>query len=64
MDGHVPARRAALERLARWWSSATQESRFALLERTIQGDREAPQLKDLQIAIYLAEVESGEVREG
>jgi hypothetical protein len=50
----------ALETLARWWTSATQEARYALYARAIQGDREAPRLETLRLAIYLAETEAGE----
>jgi hypothetical protein len=56
--------RFALERLARWWTSATQEERFALLRATLAGEKEAPRLGTLKLAIYLAEVEAGEVSEG
>jgi hypothetical protein len=57
--GHV-------EQLARWWSSATKEARFVLLQRVLgqkaplKGD---PTLKELQLAIYLAEATAGEVIE-
>jgi hypothetical protein len=54
----------ALEHLARWWTSAAKEERFALLRATIHGDENAPPLETLQIAIYLAEVEAGEISEG
>jgi hypothetical protein len=63
VDG-AHATSAAVERLARWWTEASQGARFELLRRSIQGDREAPNLEALQIAIYLAEVEAGEVAEG
>lgn len=55
---------ASVERLARWWSSASQEERFALLRRSIHGEAEAPPLREVQLAIYLAEVEAGAVSEG
>lgn len=66
MDGNVPDGHPAraLERLARWWTEASQESRFALLRASIHGAKEAPPLRALQVAIYLAEVEAGEVTEG
>ena len=53
-----------LERLARWWTSASQEARFRLLKRSIEGEAEAPPLKTVQLAIYLAECEAGEVGQG
>lgn len=53
-----------VDALARWWTSASQEARFALLKRTCEGDPSAPPLRTLQIAIYLAEAEAGEVAEG
>lgn len=52
----------ALDQLARWWTAATQEARFELYTKAIKGDREAPTLRTLQIAIYLAEAEGGETR--
>jgi hypothetical protein len=55
---------AVVEQLARWWTSASQEARFELYKAAIEGDRQAPRLRTLQIAIYLAESEAGEVREG
>lgn len=63
---HVGTRRLSspVEQLARWWTSATQAERFWLVNRAIKGDPEAPSLATLQIAIYLAEVEAGEVAEG
>jgi hypothetical protein len=48
--------------LARWWTSATEEARFALW---LQATREnTPDLRALQLAVYLAETEAGEVAEG
>lgn len=64
---HVSDRRRpslAVERLARWWSSASQAERFALCRASIHGDPEAPPFRTLQVAIYLAEVEAGETEEG
>jgi hypothetical protein len=61
----VPVRATpAVERLARWWTSATQGERFETLRRSIKGDSEAPPLREIQLAIYLSEVEAGEVSEG
>lgn len=56
--------RVDVAELARWWTDASSEARFALLERSIKGEAKAPPLNALQIAIYLAEVEAGEVGEG
>jgi len=66
---YVQARRrvesvASLQTLCCWWNAATQEERFRLLQHTINGDPEAPPLKALQLAIYLAEVEAGEIDQG
>lgn len=65
-SGHVSTGRrlGSVEELARWWNAATQEARFALYEKSIKGDQDAPPLQALRIAIYLAEVEAGEVSEG
>jgi len=52
---------ASLERLCRWWTNAAQAERFQLVKRSIEGDTEAPPLKVVQLAIYLAEVANGEV---
>ena len=66
--GHGVGRLAwNVEQLARWWTSATKEERFALLKRTIEAKtqtRDAPTLGEVRLAIYLAEVEAGEVSEG
>lgn len=48
--------------LARWWTSATNEARFALLTTATQENR--PPLDQLHLAIILAETEAGEVTEG
>lgn len=50
--------------LARWWTSASQEERFALLRATIHGDPSSPPLETLRLAIIAAEIEAGEVGEG
>jgi hypothetical protein len=55
---------ASLHTLCAWWTQAAQKERFECLRRTIHGDPNAPPLKTLQLAIYLAEVEAGEVSEG
>ena len=55
---------ASVVALARWWTSASQAERFELLKRTIEGDAQAPALKEVQLAIFLAESEAGEVSEG
>lgn len=54
----------SVERMARWWTSASSEERYALLRASCKGDPEAPKLDALQIAIYLAEAEAGQVSEG
>lgn len=54
----------AIETLARYWTSATQAQRFALVKASLEGWDGAPSYRELQIAIYLAEVEAGEVAEG
>lgn len=51
-----------VDELARWWTSATQEARFALLKSSIQAG--SPPLDKLRYAIILAEIEAGEVAEG
>lgn len=56
------ARDAEVERLARWWTQASEEARYEALRASING--EAPPLEALRIAIYLAEVEAGQVAEG
>lgn len=56
-----------LEQLARWWTSAPQEARFALLKQVVERRATAPQevtLRELQLAIYLAEAEAGEISQG
>jgi hypothetical protein len=53
---------APLERLCQWWTQAPQIERFQLVKRSIEGDENAPPLKVLNVAIYLAEVSNGEVQ--
>jgi len=53
-----------IERIARWWTSASAEERFALLRCSIHGDPSAPSRQTLSLAIYLAEATAGEVAEG
>lgn len=50
--------------VARYWTSASQEARYALLERAIKGDPAAPPLEVVRFAAILAEVEAGETGEG
>lgn len=69
MNGQQPVRTAkplsrAVEVLARWWTQATQAQRFVLVRASINGDKDAPPYNTLKIAIYLAEIEAGEVSEG
>lgn len=54
--------RQSVEQLARWWSSASKEERFAVCKSSAQENR--PPLEALRIAIILAETEAGEVTEG
>jgi len=51
-----------LDALARWWTQASNEARFALLTQATKENR--PPLQALHLAIYLAEVEAGEVDQG
>jgi hypothetical protein len=60
VDDRMAQRR--IEVLARWWTSATQEERFALLLRSSKEN--TPPLREVQLAIYLAEAEAGEVGQG
>lgn len=53
--------------IARWWTSATKEARFAFLKRTIENKtptEKEPTLNEVRLAIILAETEAGETREG
>lgn len=59
-----PANAHAVEALARWWSQASQEERFALVRAAIHGEAQAPPLRELQLAIFLAEEARGEVTQG
>ena len=52
---------ASFERLCQWWTTATKEERFKLVKHSIEGDENAPPLKVVQLAIYAAEIENGEV---
>lgn len=55
-----------VERLARWWTAASQEERFRLLKLCIEGEapKGTPSLGEVRLAIYLAEAEAGEIAEG
>lgn len=53
--------RLAVEQLARWWTSASSEEKFNLTRAAINGDADAPPYSTLQVAIFLAETESGSV---
>ena len=56
--GHV-------DELARWWTSAPEEARYALLKAVIEGTTKVKGgLPSLRLAIILAEIEAGEVAEG
>jgi len=53
-----------VERIAQWWTQASQETRFALLKAAIEG--EAPHkatLEEVQLAAFLAESAAGEIEE-
>lgn len=53
--------------IARWWTSATKEARFALLKRCIDErspSKGNPSLAEVRLAIILAETEAGEVSAG
>lgn len=54
---------ASFERLCQWWTQAPQAERFELLRKSIHGDREAPPLKVLHVAITVSEIEHGEVEQ-
>ena len=63
MHGKLDGRLAwDVEQLARWWTQAPQEARFAILTQATKENR--PPLDRLQLAIILAESEAGEVEEG
>lgn len=51
-----------VERLARWWTSASEKARYEVLKASINAD--APPLETLRLAIILAETEAGQVAEG
>ena len=52
----------AVDELARWYSQASQEARFAVWETAIKEN--SPPLARLRLAAILAEIESGQVCEG
>lgn len=58
MDGWM----ARIDELARWWTSASQEARFALLQKSFKEG--TPTFVELRAAILLAETEAGEIGEG
>lgn len=62
MDGRRVS--ADVERIARWWTAAPQEARFALYRASLEGDPQAPSLETLRLASFLAEAEAGEIAEG
>jgi len=55
---------ADVEQLARWWTTATQEARYALLIRAWRKDQGAPPLAQVQLAALIAEAEASEVEKG
>lgn len=52
-----------VERLAQWWSQASEESRFLLMRKAIDGppSKEVPSLETVRLAAYLAESERAEI---
>jgi len=58
----LDVRVARIRELACWWTSASEEARYQALERAAKEN--TPPLADLRLAIYLAEAEAGQVREG
>lgn len=51
-----------VDELARWWTSASQEEKNALWQKAIHGG--PPSFDALRIAIYISEIEAGQVTEG
>lgn len=56
--------RASLDRLARWWLTATKAQRLEALKASIRGEEQAPPLQTLHIAWILAEAEATRERIG
>lgn len=54
----------SLDGLARWWSSASKEARFALLLAASKKDPQAPSLEEVRIAALAAEWAAREISEG
>lgn len=54
--GHV----AAFRSLCEWWTQASQEARYGLYGSALKGDKEAPPLDVLRLAVTVAEIEHGE----
>lgn len=52
----------SVERLARWWTSASQEEKFNTLKASIHEN--TPPLETLRLAIIAAEIEAGQISEG
>lgn len=63
--GHGLDRRLVIDTLARWWTSASKEERFAYLQRVLDArapkEKNAPTLEEVRCAIILAEAEAGEI---
>jgi len=51
-----------VESLARWWTSAPQEARFAVWQTALKEN--SPPFETLRLAVIAAEIEAGEVAEG
>jgi len=60
MDVRMAKRR--IDELAGWWTQASEEARYAVLQKATQEN--TPPLDALRLAIILAETEAGEVEEG
>ncbi len=63
LDDRLAASRR-IERLAQWWTQATQEARFDALRRSFNGDPSAPTFQELQLALLIAEAAQGAIGEG
>ena len=51
-----------IDSLARWWSQASNEARYALLVKAAQEN--TPPLEEVRVAIILAETEAGTADQG
>jgi hypothetical protein len=53
-----------IEQLARWWTQASEEARFAKLRDALHPEATRKGFEALRAAIILAEIEAGQVSEG